>query len=284
MFHVELFSSSIASGANTFAQINYVTSPVLPKLVNGVQISPMLPYFGFICGVSANLVHLRAQTPAFLPYPYPTFDPNNRGSAVESPPRMFDFYSTPLPVNPTDEFDIFGTQNAGAAQTPFVLVGFCTAKPTPLPVAVNPASVRAQAQVPGRFTTVHWTASTTLNASAFTTVTPILDAQLPAGMYALVGARVFSASALFFRMLPGMEPLWRPGGVAVQAYDQLDPPGQRAMAFDGNLELNWGVWLNFYQNIVPQVEIFATAGDTAEEGWFDLVYLGAQTSAPMLTQ
>jgi len=39
---------------------------------------------------------------------------------------------------------------------------------------------------------------------------------------------------------------------------------------------DWGVWMTFYQNVPPQVEFFATSADTAEEMWFDLVYLGPQ--------
>ena len=61
MFHVELFTSSIASGANTFAQVNYNKADnVLPALVNGVQVSPSLPKLMYVAGVSANLVHVRA--------------------------------------------------------------------------------------------------------------------------------------------------------------------------------------------------------------------------------
>jgi len=75
-----------------------------------------------------------------------------------------------------------------------------------------------------------------------------------------------------------MGPKWRPGGIATQGYDALDPPGQRGISgwtrgFDG-----WGVWLTFFQNVPPQVEFFATSADTSEEGWFDLVYLGPQTT------
>jgi hypothetical protein len=111
-------------------------------------------------------------------------------------------------------------------------------------------------------------------------VTPVFDQPLPAGYYALVGARAFSATALFFRMLPAMGPLWRPGGIAVQTYDQLDPPNQRFIADWASSSLFWGVWLYFYQNVPPQVEVFATGADTAEEGWFDLIYISPSTTQP----
>ena len=264
MFHVELFSSSIASGANTFAQLTYVsTDAILPKLVSGVQVAPELKSIMFVAGVSANLVHVRMQAPSMLPWPYPALSPNNRGTAFESPPRIHDLRDRNLVLKETEEFDIFGTQNAGAAQTPYVLVGFSNGQYPPAPA--------------GRYFSVHWTATTTLSAAAWTQVIPSFDQGLPAGLYAMIGARAFSATALFFRMFPAMTPLWRPGGVAVQAYDAIDPPGQRGYAAFASQESHWGVWLQFFQNVPPQVEFFATSADTAEEGWFDLVQISGQT-------
>ena len=80
-------------------------------------------------------------------------------------------------------------------------------------------------------------------------------------------------------MFPAMGPKWRPGGICVNAYDQIDPPGQRFMPLmTGLWGGGWGPWLTFYQNVPPQVEFFATAADVAEEMWFDLLYLGPQTT------
>lgn len=265
MFHVELFSSSIATGANLFGQVTYVQADaILPKLVNGVQVAPGLPRVMFVAGVAANLVHVRIQAPSMLPFPYPNLSPNNRGTAFESPPRVHDLRSRNIILAPTEEFDVFATQNAAGAQTPYVLVGFWDGN-----LAQQPT---------GKYFSVHWTATQTLNAGAWTQVTPIFDQGLPAGLYAMVGARTYSAGALFHRMFPAMAPLWRPGGIAVQAYDQLDEPNARGHDI---LSLGpgwWGEWMRFFQNVPPSVEIFSTTADTAEEGWFDLVQVGATTS------
>ena len=282
MFHLELFSSSIATGANTFAQVTYFTPDnILPKLVSGMQVSPDIPYLLAVFGVGAHLVHVRPQSNSMLPYPYPTLSPNNRGSAFESPCRFWDFSLAPIPLRPTEEFDIFATQNSGGAESEYVACLFSDGKPMPIAAPPFPPAVASNPTTPGRFFQVHWTTSTTLTAGAWSTVTPSFDQALYAGTYALVGARVYSATALFFRMFPAMGPKWRPGGVAVQAYDQLDPPAQRGFnplngswnAPTGNFG-SWGAWLTFYQNIPPQIEIFATSADTAEEGWLDLIYLG----------
>lgn len=265
MFHMEAFSvSDTTSGANTFVQANYVTTNiVLPSQNNGVQVSPQLPFLHSLFGVGANMVHVRAQTPKFLPQPYPQFDPNNRGTAIESPPRFWDFSDNPLPLGPTDEFDIYVSQNSGGTETERVFVQFTDNMLAPVPS--------------GKIFTVHAVSSTTLTASKFTPCIPTLDYPLPGGTYALVGARVFSATALAFRILPSMGPIWRPGGVAVQAYDQLDSPGQRTYPYTGTFGQGWGVWLSFYQNVLFQVEIFATSADTAEEFSFDLVQTSTAT-------
>jgi hypothetical protein len=119
--------------------------------------------------------------------------------------------------------------------------------------------------------TVHATSATTLTAAKFTPCIPTLDFALPAGRYALIGCRAFSATARAFRILPSMNQIWRPGGVAVQAYDQLDPPQQRGWNWLGQADSGWGTWLEFQQNVLFQVEMYATSADSAEEFDFDLV-------------
>lgn len=265
MFHMEAFSvSDTTSGANTFVQAPYVnTNTVLPQINNGVQVSPELANLHSLFGLGVSLCHIRAQSPKFLPQPYPQFDPNNRGTAIESPPRIHDLSDSPLPLGPTDEFDIFVTQNSGATETERVFVNFTNGVTQP-----NPA---------GKLFTVHAVSATTLTANRFTPCIPTLDFPLPGGTYALVGARAFSATALAFRILPSMGPIWRPGGVACQSYDQLDAPGQRSYPYTGTYGTGWGVWVTFYQNVLFQVEMFATGADTAEEFDFDLIQISTAT-------
>jgi len=278
MFHVEMFTSSIpTTGANTFQQLtyNFVQSHILPQQVNGLQVSPDLPNLMFVAGLGANLVHVRAQANSMLPYPYPALSPNNRGTSFESPPRFWDYSAAPIPLKPTEEFDIFVTENAAGAQTEYVIAAFTDGSLQPLPVQVNPPGITINPASPGRFFSAHWTASTTLTANNWTLIQPAFDQPLFAGSYGLVGARFFSATSIFFRMYPSMGPKWRPGGLAVNAYDQMDPTGQRYFGASTPLARAWwGIWLQFFQNIPPLVEVYATAADVAEEGWFDLVYLG----------
>lgn len=264
-FHSVVFTSSTSSsGATTFVQLNSKADVIVPTLNNGFQVPVQLKYLASIGGVGTSLTNIRAQTPAFLPFPWPSFAPVNRGSAFETPARFWDLFKMPLPMNPTDELDIYICQNSGGSETEYVFVNLSDGTITPVPA--------------GRFFTVHGTGSTTLTSGAFTSVALTFDQAIPRGLYAVVGARAYSAHALYFRLAPAMEPLWRPGGIAVQAYDQMDPPGQRGFIYDGQVVAPWGQWMTFFQNVPPQLDMFATSGDTAEEVWLDLIQVSAVSS------
>jgi len=265
-FHFEMYKSSVVgTSATALVQVNSLANGVVPTLNNGFQVPTSLRKLGAVMPVSTHANRVRMQAPSMLPFPYVDLTPVNRGSAFESPPRCFDFMANPIQLNPTEELDAY-FDPGNNTETCYLGILFTDGVRTPPPA--------------GRFFTVHATASTTLTAGAMTTVTPVLDLALPASgggpqMYALIGARVFSATGLFFQMLPANEPLWRPGGVCVQAYDQLDVPGQRGYGWLNGQYPSWGQWLQFQQNVPPQVNIFATSADTAEEFSFDLVAIGA---------
>jgi hypothetical protein len=261
-FHMELFSSSNGtSGANTFIQTNYFnTGNIVPQLNNGLNIPQQLPFLHTVMGLGVSLCHVRPQTPNFLPYPYWTLTPNNRGTSFESPARIWDFSKVPIAMKPTDELDIFTTQNSGGAETEYVGVNITDGPPTPVPAGM-------------RFT-VHGAATTTLAAAKWSTVNFTYDQTIPAGRYAIVGMRAFAATGKFARLIPTEAPNYRPGGIVTQAYDAIDPHGQRGWDYLGQTDASWGVWIYTNSYVMPQVEFFSTSADTAEEIWFDMVLVG----------
>lgn len=258
--HLELYSSSVAQGS--LLQCNALTTGnVIPTLNNGYQV-PSLNYLAAVYGVSTNLQRIQIQARSLLPYPYPDWVPVNRGSAFESPVRGAFMYAHPRAMRPTEEVDAFIAQNAVGSQTVYVGVAFADGPIQPMPWA-------------GGFT-VHGTASTTLTAGAWTSnVSITLDTNLPAGMYQLVGLRVYSATCLFARVFPrtgGQQA--RPGTSGVQAYDGLDAPHSRYGQS--------GVWHTFPQNVLPGIDMFATSADTAEEFWLDLIPAGPNNQGAAL--
>jgi hypothetical protein len=277
---LEVFRSSLASGVTDVLQeVTYVAAgAILAPSALGVQVSAYLNKLNAIWGLGANLENISPQAASMLPLPFPNFAPNNIGTAIESPAKYWDFSRAPKVLRPTETLNIFASQTSGGAETETVFVEFTDGIITSAPPVSSTPAINGN----GMFTVAHATATATLTANAFTQVTPILDNPLPAGTYALVGARVMSAKALAFRMKPIVEPLWRPGGVGVQAPDQFDPPGQRFLNPLTGVMSHWGVWLTFFQNTVPNVDIFSTAADTKQDFWFDLIKLSDVVTANAL--
>lgn len=277
---LEAFRSSLSSGAtDVLQQVTYISAgAILAPSANGLQVSASLSKLHSLFGVGATLENISPEAASMLPLPYPNLAPNNIGTAIETPAKFWDWTRGPKPLRPTETFNIFASQTSGGAETETVFVQFCDGLITVAPPLATSPAINGN----GMFTTLHATAAATLTANAFTQVTPIPDLPLPAGMYVLVGARVMSAGALAFRMKPINEPLWRPGGVGVQAPDQLDPPGQRYLNPLTGAISHWGVWLSFFQNTVPNVDIWSTSADTVEDIWFDVIKISDIVTAGAL--
>ena len=266
---LEAFRSSLASGVtDVLQQVAYISAgAILAPSANGLQVSAALSKLHSLWGVGVTLENISPQAASMLPLPYPNLAPNNIGTAIENPAKFWDWSRGPKPLRPTETFNIFASQTSGGAENELVFVQFTDGLVTQAPPLASVPAINGN----GMFTTVHATATTTLTANAFTQITPILDLPLPAGTYALVGARVQSAKCMAFRMKPINEPLWRPGGVGTQTADQLEAPGQRFInALTGAIS-HWGVWFTFFQNTVPNIDIWSTAADTKEDIWFDLI-------------
>ena len=277
---LEAFQSTLLSGVtDVLQQVTYVAQgAILSPSANGLQVSAALSKLHSIFGVGATLENISPQAASMLPLPYPNLAPNNIGTAIESPAKFWDWSRGPKPLRPTETFNIFASQTSSGAEDETVFVQFCDGLTTAAPALATAPAINGN----GMFTTAHATAAATLTANAFTQVTPILDLPLPAGTYALVGARVMSAGALAFRIKPINEPLWRPGGVAVQAPDQLEPPGQRFINPLTGVLSHWGIWITFFQNTVPNVDIWSGSADTVEDFWFDIIKLSDIVTANAL--
>ena len=280
MRHLEVFRSSLASGVtDVLQQVNYVQANAkLAPSALGVQVSATLSKLSAMWGVGANLENISPQAASMLPLPFPNFAPNNIGTAIESPAKYWDFIRNPKPLRSTETFDIFASQTSGGAEIETVFVEFTDGIIVAAPQLSQGPSVNGN----GMYTRAHATSTTTLTANAWTQVTPVLDLPLPAGTYALVGARVMSANALGFRMKPINDVSWYPGGVAVQSPDQFDPPGQSFINPITGAISHWGIWFTFFQNTVPNVDVWATAANTKIDMWFDLIKLSDVVTAGAL--
>jgi len=119
----------------------------------------------------------------------------------------------------------------------------------------------------GPVETIRFTGTTTLVANAWTLCPLTPDQQLRAGRYAIIGARIQSATGVFGRLvIPGET--HRPG---CPVYRDEDDMGHQEFRQGG-----LGIWGEFDHQNIPQVEIVATAGDTAEQVYLDIIQISEE--------
>src|SRR5882672_3401943 len=123
---LEAFSSSLASGVtDVLQQVTFISAgAILAPSASGVQVSAALSKLHSLFGVGVTLENISPQAASMLPLPYPNLAPNNKGTAIESPARFWDFSRNPKPLRPTETFNIFASQTSGGAENEAVFVQF----------------------------------------------------------------------------------------------------------------------------------------------------------------
>jgi len=279
---LEAFRSSLSSGVtDVLQQVTFIQANayLAPSGTAALQVSAELPKLAMLWGVGAHLENIQPQASSFQPMPYPNFAPNNIGTALENPPKVWDFTRAPKVLRPTEAFSIYASQTSGGAENQAIFTMFTDGNI----IAAPPVSQIPTQTGVGMFTIQHATAATTLTANAWTQVTPIMDSPgIPAGLYALVGMRAQSAGCLAFRVRPISGSGFRPGGTGTQTANQLEAPGQRFINALTGQQSPWGVWMNFYQNTPPFIEFWSTSADTKQDMWFDLIKISDATTSGAL--
>lgn len=251
MFSLLAFDSSIAAGT-VLVDCKSIVDQSATQSGDGYIVADPLNQIVMAYGFGTNLTRVQLQTPTLALLNDPDIQPvDTAAPTAGSAPALVQFKDYPRKMKATETLQAQVIQsNAGAEQ---IIVGVW--------IADGPLKPLAGAEI----MTVRWTGTTTLTANAWSSVIPTLGQNLLPGKYQIVGARMKGATAVLFRMIvQGYAP--RPGGVAVTLDTAQDPPGQR---YGG-----WGVWAEFQSNLIPNIEVLATAADTAQTGWLDLVKTG----------
>ena len=246
-FHLALYSSSVAS-ASANQQLTQVSDPVVAASNSGFLVPPVINKVIRVIGVGNLLNRAQLNSGSLRDFTPWDITPVNVGTAIESPVRELWLNDNPIPLVTNEELDAYATNSGSTATQTSLGVVFADQATTPYR---------------GRMFSVHFSNTITLVAHAFTSFSPTLDNGLPSGTFAIVGARVNSASGLFFRFIPRGGPAYRPGSTMIQAYDQAPNMNDRY----GKM----GIWLSFTNTTLPQIECFALSADTAVDGFIDLV-------------
>ena len=106
------------------------------------------------------------------------------------------------------------------------------------------------------------TNTTALVANAWTNGALTFTDTLPAGKYAVVGGRFFSAGLQAWRLV-FVGYTWRPGAIGA---DTVADPDRDLFRYG-----NFGVWGTFNHNTPPTVDFLSASADTSQIGVLDLI-------------
>lgn len=248
MNHLVVFTGSQAQTA-AFTQVNLLQTLYESIQNNGLQVDPKINKLIAVMTQGANLKRLQLRSPSLtqaglLPDFAPVRKSTNTANILANIISLLD---TPMTFPATESLQPFITQDNAGAQQEYVALLMCDAVPAP---------------VKKPFHTIRFTGTTTLVANALTQCFLTSEQALPAGKYDCIGARMQTATGVFFRLGIGSWPV-RPGGICMLADDSYSGELLRY----GNL----GTWFSFQNTDQIVAEVMATAGDTAQTLEMDVV-------------
>jgi len=161
-------------------------------------------------------------------------------------PPIIDLKDNPIPLKASEKLNA-GLLADGTADNGTILIWLADGKPTP---------------AFGEIRTVRCTIPTTTTTFGWTNQALTFTQTLPAGRYAVVGARVVAANGIAFRFV-FIGGSWRPGGLCAVAASNRSP----SMFRNGKL----GQWGEFEFSQPPSIEILCSAATGAAVVYLDLI-------------
>jgi hypothetical protein len=204
-----------------------------------------------------TLARARISTPKTRQIAIPVIPGIEQAALPPDNPYVWDLRRNPYILPREEEIAIEIFQNAVGAEDEWAVLSFDYPTQAALPVPdVIPS---------GDVTVLRATGTTVQTADAWSDITLTYDQQLPVGLYAVIGAQMFGATAHAFRLiLDGQYP--RPGGIP-----QLNPGGR---PWEGQVMGGMGVWGTFRTVSLPRLQVYSDAADAAQEVWIQVVRVG----------
>jgi hypothetical protein len=244
MYHVAAFGSSLA--ASTLEQVDAITEQQL-TIANDRFLLQQDWNLVFAAALGTDLQRARLNQPSMRSVSLPWIRPINDGDDIPTDPGVADYRRNPFRLKGQESLSVDAFQDNASAQWAYVIAGLQSVN-TPAPV--------------GDTFTIRGTGSTTLTADVWNTVPITWDDNLEGGYYAIVGGTAISATGIAFRV--ALQGQWiRPGGLCVGDVSERSHP----MFSNGGL----GKWGEFESDALPNIEILASAADTAQEVYLDII-------------
>lgn len=246
-FHTLAFYDNVDNAA--LAQLPMIPDP-MTNTQNSNLVVPDWNLIGLGYGIGSTLLQVQFNAPSlqalWLPQVYP-FDPS---TVPTYPALMWDKTQSPMRLAVNEQLQVETKNGAGGAIDQAVFLWLFPRQPMP---------------IQGDVRTILATGTTTLTPFTWTNVPITLQAQLPAGRYALVGLSATSAG-IWAARVAFVGGVYRPGVI-----------GTPSLGFDISYLFRngaLGVFGEFDHNLVPSIDVFSSSADTAETFYLDLIKIG----------
>lgn len=249
MFHLTAFTESQDSA--TLVNVAGLADPMMRVQGDDIIVPRGLNQLVAVYALGISLTRAMLVSPSLRGRWNYEISPIDRGADEPASPQLLvELFGSPLILAEDEALNAQAAEDGAAGTRATILVWLADGPFAP---------------VEGEISTLRVTNATTLVANAWTNGALTFDQSLPAGRYAIVGARFQSAGLQAFRFVfPGGT--WRPGGMGVDAASDILAPTQRRGG--------WGVWGEFEHNTPPTVDFLSNSADTSQVGELDLIKVG----------
>lgn len=245
-FHLAAFRGSVTNGTTNTA-IAGVNDNALAKSSTGAFFAPGGCKIIAAEAGGVNASRSRINSPAFRNVGLPYIAPLNTGVTAPSPPNIADYRPQGFRPAETDEISVEATHTDAAAQIQYALLWLAFSRKEPSP---------------GDALRLRFTSTITGVVGSWASGALTLDQNVPAGDYQIIGMDVFGTNLLGARLVfTGGG--WRPGVLARNAVGSVPE--------EMFLNRSMGVFGEFNNTAIPQLEIFVEAANSAQEGYLDVV-------------
>lgn len=244
MFHVAAFTSSQIGAANQ--QMAALSDDILIIQNNNFLLQKDMQLI-FAAAMSVSISRVRLNSPSMRQIAPKYVRPVIAAVIPGTNPNVDFDYTAPFYLKGLEEITAEFTHTNAMAERGTVIIGLGD-RITPVPNG---------SVYPLRVTSVGPAV-----ANAWTTIALTFEQSLPAGTYAVVGAELFSANGIAFRLIFDEQPM-RPGYLMHSALTQRS-------AFE-TYEWPFGEWGRFRTTNLPRCQVLANGADASFEGYLHVV-------------
>ena len=234
------------------AVLDYITALADPhvRVVGDDILVPELSSLMGCFALGTTMTQAQLSSPSLRRLSLMDIEPVNVGAEpvdTQFPGTFHDYFDRPIPLEQSEALNALINQALGGAERETVLAWLGDG---------------VDAVPDGQMFTSRFTNADTLVAYTWTAGALVFTQAIPAGRYAVVGARARSAGLIAFRlMFPGGN--WRPGAIGVDA-----AADNECLRFRSG---GAGVWGEFEHDLPPVVEFLSVSADAAQVVHLDLV-------------